>query len=454
MAELGNRLEGMTSGVSWKRFLLGSSPASGRGVSGPQSTCLLGPGCPALISANFCAASSTAEPLTRLWISDTLTETATLQGPSCGGTLVKREGLHYSRITQRVAPLGCALFHVAVVVSLTSCHRFTADPAFGHRTSQVFPSTSGVVPPDRTAARMEVKVPPTTSRQTGRAPQGAGAAGVGSASSGNQTFGRALVGIAVGATSGATGGPKTAAVAAFGGLVIAFLYDRVSRKGGPGPSGYPLPAPPGPAAQPGGEIKQLPWPPPPPSARATIPAELLSNSRTGVTRLWDVKSRLVLAMDKCGYEKSYYAVLNDGFAIVTRIEQIEANGAPMKGGERWSLEVRGLEFSRFLDSQYWSDFFGTKVGYFRLFVFIVTPHPFSAEGEKLTLERAQDWLNEGSTDIPNSIGQLVYSSNYRCEALIYEFESEAGKQPLIRQPGRISGLEHLIRSKLWNALGG
>ena len=62
--------------------------------------------------------------------------------------------------------------------------------------------------------------------------------------------------------------------------------------------------------------------------------------------LSDIDVALVEALDATGYyDKAYFSV-PDGFALVTRLEQIEANGKSLQPPDRWSVQVKPLrEFS-------------------------------------------------------------------------------------------------------------
>ena len=85
-------------------------------------------------------------------------------------------------------------------------------------------------------------------------------------------------------------------------------------------------------------LPEFPWPPPPPSATAEIRCEQL-RLKTRLTSFGDVDRRLSEALDANGYcERRYYAV-PDGFALVTRIEQINDDGTPQR--QIAAVEPRG-----------------------------------------------------------------------------------------------------------------
>ncbi|MBV8774528.1 MAG: TonB family protein [Deltaproteobacteria bacterium] len=76
------------------------------------------------------------------------------------------------------------------------------------------------------------------------------------------------------------------------------------------------------------EIKaDFPWPPPKASARVVLPGRLFQESNQQLP-LRAIDLKLSTALESAGYlERSYFAV-PDGFALVTRLEQIDIDGTP------------------------------------------------------------------------------------------------------------------------------
>jgi|GEM_PF-915180 len=194
----------------------------------------------------------------------------------------------------------------------------------------------------------------------------------------------------------------------------------------------------------------FPWPPPRSSASMIIPYELLKVKNRKAT-LGDIKQKIVNVFDSCGYsEISYYRVQEDGFSVVTRLEQINRDGTPKKSPNRW---VKGriplLDFSL---KSYLNALFNANIGYYRVIVFVFTKDPFSQSEQTVNREKAELWLSEGATKLESSLAGLEYTEEYTCTALIYEFEQPAGKKPSLRTPSDIVGKEHLEKAKIWYAL--
>ena len=198
------------------------------------------------------------------------------------------------------------------------------------------------------------------------------------------------------------------------------------------------------------QLVQFPWPPPRASATEIIPRELLE-AKWGPTLLRDVDSKITQALKQTGYyESSYYAVPK-GFAIATRIEQIEEDGSPKKEPQRWSLESQPLD--EFTIAAYLKALFLSKPGYYRVIVFVVTPHLLTQSSVDTTPEEAKKWLSGGHNRLPGSIGNMEFLETYTCTALIYEFERQAeSEEPRFRQPGRIPGHLHLVKAGIWRSL--
>ena len=203
-------------------------------------------------------------------------------------------------------------------------------------------------------------------------------------------------------------------------------------------------------------LPEFPLPAPPASATIILPSYFFktkAKANEEAIYLKDIAQILNNSLVAAGYfEKSYFAV-PDGFAIVTRLEQINFDGTPKQSSERWATVVeplRKLSLRRYLEA-----LFTANPGYYRIIVFIVTPHPFSQTAPEINRDEAEAWLRKGVNTLPKSIGQQIYSSDYNITALIYEFEQPSGFEEdkvNIIIPGRLDAKSHLLKAGLWNAL--
>jgi hypothetical protein len=218
------------------------------------------------------------------------------------------------------------------------------------------------------------------------------------------------------------------------------MPDKIYRSSASGPD-HPIGAPP-----------MFPWPPPLASAQQSLLRSLFSRDSQN-SSFADIDDRLTSALDAKGYfEKSYYQVPG-GFAVVTRLEQIEADGRSKTVPERWSVDPPRLtNFS--LDG--YSALFSASSGYYRIIVFIVTNVPFAQSDKRFSQQEASAWLHSGLNELPESIGLLHYPPDIACTVQIYEFMSTGKKDSapaFTLQPGRLDAHTHLLQSGLSMAFG-
>jgi hypothetical protein len=196
-------------------------------------------------------------------------------------------------------------------------------------------------------------------------------------------------------------------------------------------------------------VPEFPWPPPRASASATISRELLLGDKEH-PELGDAVTALDLAFQKAGYgERSYYSVPG-GFAMASRIEQMNQDGTAAGPADRWSLEVPRMR--KFSFSAYLTELFRARPGYYRVIVFVVTSHPFSYSSAKVTTEDGRLWISSGLNALPEDIASRDYTSAHRCTALIYEFKRTGTQHAEFVDPSGITGQIHLEKSGLLAAL--
>jgi hypothetical protein len=204
------------------------------------------------------------------------------------------------------------------------------------------------------------------------------------------------------------------------------------------------------------KFPRFPWPPPAASSFMTIPLRELKE----VIKLEKIHNRLSLfhieqllrnALEEAGYcEISYYHV-PDGFAIVSQLEQIKEDGSPMPSPARWEKRVNKI--SHFTLNTYLRALFIAPPGYYRVIVFIITPHPFTQSSETISRGDAEKFVKYGINVLPNDIAQQPFATQSVCTALIYEFEKfDTKKESIFRTPGRLDSQTHIIKSGIWESL--
>ena len=193
----------------------------------------------------------------------------------------------------------------------------------------------------------------------------------------------------------------------------------------------------------------FPWPPPQPSATEVLPRDLL-NVGVSSAQLKDIDAKFTDALDLTGYYENSYFAVPGGFALVTRLEQIESDGTPKAEPERWSIEVAPGSFSL---AKYFRQLIVGTPGYYRVIVFVVTRYSFSQSNAQVTRKEATSWLNEGLNSLPTELALLYYTDDYDTTALIYEFARPTeNDQANLTDPSTLLGRVHIERSGIWSAL--
>lgn len=194
------------------------------------------------------------------------------------------------------------------------------------------------------------------------------------------------------------------------------------------------------------EYVSFPWPPPEFSASSTMDTKFFSAAHY----LRQIDTILINALGVIEYTDRAYYYIPNGFAMVTRIEQIHENGTSYPAPERWSVKTSTSK--KLVLSSYLKSLFFPTAGYFRVIVFAITDKPFSSSGKKVKKETAINWVKEGLNRLPDDIGDKEFKKNYRCTALIYEFEKPESDDAFLLNPCPLTANEHLERAGIISAL--
>jgi hypothetical protein len=158
------------------------------------------------------------------------------------------------------------------------------------------------------------------------------------------------------------------------------------------------------------------WPPPRPSVRTVLDRVA---TFAGAVSLGEVDDRLSGALRAAGYESPAYYSAPGGYAMVARLEQIEADGTPKPVPMRWSAALPQREVFNLGD--YLKALFSAPEGNYRVIVFVVSDAPFATTEDVATREEAAAWLHGGLNVLPAAIAQRPLNAQYACTALIYQF---------------------------------
>jgi hypothetical protein len=205
------------------------------------------------------------------------------------------------------------------------------------------------------------------------------------------------------------------------------------------------------SVRPQAELPQFPEHPPPASASTEIDRTLLVRDK-GPTYLSDVDKRLSSAFASAGYaQRAYYAISN-GFVMVSRLEQITAEGTPMLQ-HRWSSAP--LPYTNFSVKAYLKALFTARQGHYRVICFRVSPDEAPTPRHQPLSDVEAASLVNGPTFLPNSYSNIEFTNDWHCVAYVYEFvRRSADDEPVCAlPPDSLSIDEHLKGAGLWAALG-
>jgi len=205
----------------------------------------------------------------------------------------------------------------------------------------------------------------------------------------------------------------------------------------------------------------FPWPPPKPTTRYVIKADHLGGGETPQT-LKEAADRLVAALERAEYDDLAFFSIRpaadrppEGFALVTRLERIYEDGRPWQGddNDRWKEELPARDV--FSLTELIRALFTAPEGHYRVIVFAVTGIPVVPSAKEPTRDDAGEWLGQGLLDLPRWLGELPWTPDHACTALIYQFRQVgAGREPEVNPPGAPPARVQLERSGILAALRG
>lgn len=203
------------------------------------------------------------------------------------------------------------------------------------------------------------------------------------------------------------------------------------------------------SADPAYSMPEFQWPPPRASEEYVLPRNVFGDGSRALV-FSDVDRILVAALKAGGYTaRSYYSVPH-GFALATRIEQINDDGTPKMPPARFALEPEQVSVFRPMD--YLKALLNGVPGYYRVIVFILTDTPFQASGAPTTEAQATAWVSSGVNVLPRTIGDLPFTRDVNCTALVYEFMRKPGADSDATEfamPGHLDAMTHLVKSGIW-----
>jgi tetratricopeptide (TPR) repeat protein len=192
----------------------------------------------------------------------------------------------------------------------------------------------------------------------------------------------------------------------------------------------------------------LPWPPPKGSDAQDFTNSVLSairRSQKSSIQLGDVDKFLSVKLASVGLKPSAYFSTpeHNGYAAVTRLEQIDENGRRLEGSYGFSKELP--ESGNFL-WRFFSGLVNLPEGRFRLLVVFVTPDSIDTwySPEPVTLKTADRWVSRGCDDLPSELARLNMTNNYKVFVRVYQIASKGGDSHLVSKGEAIPLSEDLV----------
>lgn len=202
------------------------------------------------------------------------------------------------------------------------------------------------------------------------------------------------------------------------------------------------------------ELGKFPIPAPSPSCLGLLDMSLILDQSTYA----DVDILLRQKLTGAGYYENQYFELPDGFAIITKLENIDVNKRPLKENHRWALGANEIgssmvknEISSF--EEYKNALIMPNSGYCRFFVFYFSATPFSSVQNNfipITTENFNDKFSfAGMNRLPVELGLRRVKNEHRIFVLVYEFIKKENQTPKFIKSSNYSANAHLNKSNLF-----
>lgn len=167
----------------------------------------------------------------------------------------------------------------------------------------------------------------------------------------------------------------------------------------------------------------LPWPPLTPSSRGDITSWAVRPHDV----FGDVDRRLIALLLRSGYSNRYYFSVPDGFALLTPLEHVTADGAGLPESSRWSLAKETAHWS-------WVDYikklFSGPDGRYRMFLFIVTPAYYGTTDDVAGGHDVERWLRTGRDILNPALAAQTLPPGITVHVFVYEFSIDKGRMAM------------------------
>jgi hypothetical protein len=192
-------------------------------------------------------------------------------------------------------------------------------------------------------------------------------------------------------------------------------------------------------------LVSFPNPPPEATSRYTFDSKLFDH----FVNYDDVNNWIIRKLTKAGYDnKTNYFLFDGGFVIATNIEQINKDASPKPLDQRW-LEKPTISLTAlFSMREYIKVLFTAQPGYYRSFVFVVSPSIYTFSSEDYSKELFSKFISQGGIGLPPKLGGVKLPKGTRVTVLVYEFKKPENMKEASLITNGLSGLEQLKRSAI------
>jgi len=181
-------------------------------------------------------------------------------------------------------------------------------------------------------------------------------------------------------------------------------------------------------------------------------SSIISNPRFLNKKLSAIDNCLVTALASKGYTEHSYFCVKNGFALVSGLERFYDSGVSISDDTRFQDCPHKERFTGVYD--YILKCFYPKPTRMRMFVFIINDQP-NPEYEPGCLkgDEPKEWLLKGGGWLPESIGEKVFTKNFKVRAMVFEFTvPESNKKPSEQCTKPLKVEIHLEKSGLLAAI--
>lgn len=173
---------------------------------------------------------------------------------------------------------------------------------------------------------------------------------------------------------------------------------------------------------------------------------------TKTPTLGKVDDAIRKTLTNAGFQQWSYYVVNNGFAVITQVEQFDAQASNAKcvsGNNRWRDTPPEENIASLLN--YLKGFLWPRNGYFRFFVFVVSdqPMPKGREDVKIDPKQVDKLMRCGSNSLTEDMARMAFTTAHKVTILVYEMEvPETTRIGAERVPPKFQPAQHLEGSSI------